>query len=82
MQVTSRSQTGSVDPAARPAAYASGSTWWIMRGVAGLVATLRIWWERSSARAQLRQMDDYRLADIGLSRAEAQAEAAKPFWRA
>lgn len=34
------------------------------------------------SRRQLRQLDDRALKDIGISRAEALAEARKPFWRA
>jgi uncharacterized protein YjiS (DUF1127 family) len=33
-------------------------------------------------RQQLRHLDAARLADLGLSRAEAEAEAARPFWDA
>lgn len=31
-------------------------------------------------RAALRRLDDAALSDLGISRAEAQAEAARPFW--
>lgn len=31
-------------------------------------------------RRELRQMDDAQLEDLGLSRAQADAEAARPFW--
>lgn len=31
-------------------------------------------------RRQLRQLDDHRLSDIGLTRAEAEAEARRPAW--
>ena len=37
--------------------------------------------ERRSQRLALRALDDRLLADIGISRADAHAEAAKPFWR-
>ena len=37
--------------------------------------------ERSAQRRALAELDDDRLRDIGLTREEAQAEAAKPFWR-
>jgi uncharacterized protein YjiS (DUF1127 family) len=36
--------------------------------------------ERSAQRRALAELDDYRLRDIGLTRAEAQIEAARPFW--
>ncbi len=37
--------------------------------------------ERSAQRRALAVLDDERLRDIGRTREEAQAEAAKPFWR-
>jgi uncharacterized protein YjiS (DUF1127 family) len=37
--------------------------------------------ERSAQRRALAELDDAGLRDIGLTRAEAQAEAAVPFWR-
>jgi uncharacterized protein YjiS (DUF1127 family) len=37
--------------------------------------------ERSAQRRALAELDDDRLRDIGLTRAEAQNEAATPFWR-
>ena len=37
--------------------------------------------ERSAQRRALAELDDDRLRDIGRTRADAQAEAAKPFWR-
>jgi uncharacterized protein YjiS (DUF1127 family) len=40
------------------------------------------WQERAAERHALRQLDDRMLKDIGLSRANIDAEAAKPFWRA
>ena len=64
--------------------------------LAGLAATVRgvvmvtgmgvdrllAWQERARQRSQLCGLDDALLKDIGCSRAEAEAEAAKPFWRA
>ena len=38
------------------------------------------WMQRSQQRRQLRELDDRALRDIGLSRAEVNAEADKPFW--
>ena len=37
--------------------------------------------ESSAQRRALAELDDDRLRDIGLTREEAQAEAATPFWR-
>jgi uncharacterized protein YjiS (DUF1127 family) len=48
-------------------------------GFGGLLLT---WSERLRHRRTLRQLDDHLLSDIGLSRALAEAESQKPFWRA
>jgi uncharacterized protein YjiS (DUF1127 family) len=40
------------------------------------------WQQRARQRRQLAELDDRQLDDIGISRAEALCEAAKPFWRA
>ena len=39
------------------------------------------WQERAQQRRRLAEMDDRLLADMGFGRAEAFAEAGKPFWR-
>lgn len=39
------------------------------------------WHERWRQRRILEEMEAHRLKDIGLSRAQARYEAAKPFWR-
>ena len=43
--------------------------------------TLRAWRRRSRDRNQLASLGDTMLQDIGISRAEAQYLANKPFWR-
>jgi uncharacterized protein YjiS (DUF1127 family) len=49
---------------------------------AGRVAEIALTWlERSRERRQLSELSDHLLRDIGVSRADAWAEAAKPFWR-
>jgi uncharacterized protein YjiS (DUF1127 family) len=47
---------------------------------AGLV-TVNLWFTRAGQRRQLAEFDDQRLQDIGITRADAEAEVAKPFWR-
>lgn len=47
----------------------------------GPVAALLFWAARSATRHSLRNLDDHMLADIGLTRAQADFESAKPFWR-
>jgi len=49
-----------------------------IRTVTELVAA---WRTRHAWRLDLRRLDDHMLQDIGLSRADAEAEIAKPFWR-
>lgn len=45
-----------------------------------LLAQLRTWDERTRERQRLAELDDKALADIGLTRERARAEAARPFW--
>ena len=47
-----------------------------------LLDLLLLWQGRATQRYHLAQLDDAMLKDIGLSRADADREAAKPFWRA
>ena len=39
------------------------------------------WYDRWRQRQALLRLDDHLLKDIGVSRAEAEEEAVKPFWR-
>jgi uncharacterized protein YjiS (DUF1127 family) len=43
---------------------------------------LMLWQERAVQRHALARLDEALLKDIGLSRAEAERETGKPFWRA
>jgi uncharacterized protein YjiS (DUF1127 family) len=45
------------------------------------LATLREWRRRGRERAQLAALDDRMLRDIGLTHADAEFLANKPFWR-
>jgi uncharacterized protein YjiS (DUF1127 family) len=45
------------------------------------VALLLHWHERARQRRALLSLDDRMLKDIGVSRAEAEREACRPFWR-
>jgi uncharacterized protein YjiS (DUF1127 family) len=45
------------------------------------VARFHEWRRRAKDRAQLATLDDRMLADIGVTRAEAQFLSDKPFWR-
>jgi uncharacterized protein YjiS (DUF1127 family) len=44
------------------------------------LARLREWRRRRRSRTMLVQLDDYILKDIGITTAEAEREANKPFW--
>jgi len=43
---------------------------------------LLVWQDRARSRHHLQGLDDYRLKDLGLTRADVQQESSKPFWRA
>ena len=49
--------------------------------IAQAIELLMIWHERARQRHQLRSLSDHMLRDVGLGRADVEAEAAKPFWR-
>ncbi|MEE8352552.1 MAG: DUF1127 domain-containing protein [Rhodospirillales bacterium] len=53
---------------------------WIRIFPALVLETLSRWQRRSESRQRLRQLDDRTLADVGLSRADLETEARKPFW--
>ena len=50
-------------------------------GRSRLLATLLLWQERAAQRRALLALEPHELEDIGVTRAEALSEAAKPFWR-
>ena len=57
-------------------------SWQILgRAVATVFDTLLGWQQRANERAHLRTLDDRMLSDMGIGRAEAEREAALPFWR-
>lgn len=50
------------------------------RALAAVAGLLLTWQRRARQRADLAGMSDRMLADIGVTRAEAMHEVAKPFW--
>jgi uncharacterized protein YjiS (DUF1127 family) len=46
----------------------------------GLVARIAVWMAVARQRRELLEMDERGLKDIGITRADALAEAARPFW--
>ena len=65
----------------RRRARAPAIGYWLKQGCRRVLQTLRQWRHRSRSRAELAALDDRMLRDIGVTRAEAWCEAAKPFWR-
>lgn len=56
-----------------PSSGSPGASFW---------SILETWGRRAHQRRQLAQLSERQLDDIGISREQAQQEAAKPFWRA
>ena len=50
--------------------------------LSAVLATPRLWMRRRHDRRALSQLDNHMLRDIGFDRAQAEAMAARPFWRA
>ncbi|NNE23209.1 MAG: DUF1127 domain-containing protein [Rhizobiales bacterium] len=47
-----------------------------------IIATFVTWQNRETQRRHLHNLDDRLLADMGITRADAEHESRKPFWRA
>lgn len=52
----------------------------LSRALMGLTVVVAEWEMRRRTRKSLEALDDHLLKDVGLSRAEAEAEWDKPFW--
>jgi uncharacterized protein YjiS (DUF1127 family) len=71
-------------PSGRGDSFVRGIRDVLRRIDAGLLAAVDVslmWHRRISDRNALRTMDERLLKDIGLSQADVENEAAKPFWR-
>ncbi len=64
------------------AAFRGAQTGPFLRALSAAADTVYLWQTRAAQRAHLAALDDHRLKDLGISRAEALREAGKPFWRA
>ena len=53
----------------------------LRRDAGELLRLLLVWQDRARQRHLLRRLDDRLLQDMGLSRADVEHEAVKPFWR-
>ena len=62
-------------PVARAPAVAAGG--WLAQGYEQALG----WLERAHQRRHLAMLSDHMLKDIGLTRADVEAEISKPFWR-
>jgi uncharacterized protein YjiS (DUF1127 family) len=77
-------------PSGKPAsARAAGTPNWLRRVLVALasirarsVRVIGLWRQRMRMRAELREVDERTLHDLGVSRAEVQYEVDKWFWRA
>jgi uncharacterized protein YjiS (DUF1127 family) len=65
----------------RLAAPAGRALHWLRARATNACNTAMSWVERSNERHELRSLSDRTLKDVGMSRADAEAEACKPFWR-
>ncbi len=54
----------------------------LKQSVSTVFGALSLWQERAAQRAHLAALNDHMLKDIGITRVDAEREAAKPFWRA
>ena len=50
------------------------------RALGAIVEGLLVWHDRVAERHALRNLDDFALKDMGLSRADVEREGRKPFW--
>ena len=75
-----REATFGTETPAVDTAKALGATLWTFPE--RIADVLYEWQRRASDRHHLRELSDHMLKDIGLSRADAEGEAAKPFWTA
>jgi uncharacterized protein YjiS (DUF1127 family) len=65
-------------PATRPVCEIAGA---VLDRAGALVTALLDWQERARQRRQLLALSDGALKDFGASRADAEREGGKPFWR-
>ena len=75
-----REATFATGTSAASAAKALGAALWTFPE--RIVGVLYEWQRLASDRHHMRRLDDHILKDIGLSRADVEGEAGKPFWTA
>ncbi len=65
------------DPSFRPSLRQTS-----LGGLESILDRLLVWQERARQRAALASLEPHLLKDIGVSAADAEREARKPFWKA
>ncbi len=78
--MTTREATFAAGSSAVHAAKSTAAALWTLPE--RIADTVYEWQKRASGRHHLRQLSDHMLKDIGLSRADVEGEAGKPFWTA
>ena len=53
----------------------------LRRRLSQIAQAFLAWYDRARERRALMELSDHMLRDIGISRADARREAARPFWR-
>ncbi len=53
----------------------------LARGLAPVARVVETWLHRRRTRRHMTRLSDYLLKDIGITRADVDAEAHKPFWK-
>lgn len=53
----------------------------VLKALGVMIVMVAVWRQRAETRRQLASLDPRLLQDIGLTKAQAQQESAKPFWK-
>lgn len=80
-QISAPQISASQVPASRAPAARGAASHAIAVGLTRAADAVLHWLQRDRDRRALQRLDDRLLHDIGVSRAEVEAEVAKPFWR-
>lgn len=63
-----------------PAAASRGGRKNLRLSILDILLAAETMWQVARERRQLRRLDEHALKDIGISRADAEREASRPFW--
>ena len=53
----------------------------LVKKVIAIISAMNLWIERYHQRKQLAELEPRMMRDLGLSKAQVQAEISKPFWK-